>query len=46
MIQFDRKARRVTVSIKALEVAEEKEAMAQFGSADSGPPSATSSARP
>src|SRR4051812_11658337 len=34
--QFDRKARRVTVSVKALEVAEEKEAMAQFGSADSG----------
>jgi small subunit ribosomal protein S1 len=34
--QFDRKARRVTVSIKALEVAEEKEAMAQYGSADSG----------
>ena len=33
---FDRKARRVTLSIKALEVAEEKEAMAQFGSADSG----------
>jgi len=36
VIQFDRKARRVQVSIKALEVAEEKEAMAQFGSADSG----------
>jgi small subunit ribosomal protein S1 len=34
--QFDRKANRVTVSIKALEVAEEKEAIAQFGSADSG----------
>jgi small subunit ribosomal protein S1 len=34
--QFDRKARRVTVSVKALEVAEEKEAMAQYGSADSG----------
>ena len=33
---FDRKARRVTLSVKALEVAEEKEAMAQFGSADSG----------
>ncbi len=33
---FDRKARKVQVSIKALEVAEEKEAMAQFGSADSG----------
>jgi small subunit ribosomal protein S1 len=33
---FDRKARRVTLSIKALEMAEEKEAMAQFGSTDSG----------
>ncbi|MCJ2058391.1 30S ribosomal protein S1 [Methylobacterium sp. J-048] len=36
VVQFDRKAHRVQVSIKALEVAEEKEAMAQFGSADSG----------
>ncbi len=34
--QFDRRARRVTVSIKALEVAEEKEAIAQYGSSDSG----------
>jgi small subunit ribosomal protein S1 len=34
--QFDRKARKVSVSIKALEVAEEKEAIAQYGSADSG----------
>src|ERR671910_2716207 len=34
--QFDRKARRVTLSIKALEMAEEKEAMAQYGSTDSG----------
>jgi len=34
--QFDRKARKVTVSIKALEVAEEKEAIAQYGSSDSG----------
>ena len=33
---FDRKAHKVSVSIKALEVAEEKEAIAQFGSADSG----------
>ena len=33
---FDRKARRVTLSIKALEMAEEKEAIAQFGSSDSG----------
>ena len=34
--QFDRKTRKVGVSIKALEVAEEKEALAQYGSADSG----------
>ncbi len=34
--QFDRKARKVQVSIKALEVAEEKEAIAQYGSSDSG----------
>ena len=33
---FDRKARKISVSIKALEVAEEKEAIAQYGSADSG----------
>ncbi|PPD44459.1 MAG: 30S ribosomal protein S1 [Methylocystis sp.] len=33
---FDRKAHKIAVSIKALEVAEEKEAIAQFGSADSG----------
>ena len=33
--QFDRKTHKVAVSIKALEVAEEKEAMAQYGSADS-----------
>jgi small subunit ribosomal protein S1 len=33
---FDRKTRKVQVSIKALEVAEEKEAIAQFGSSDSG----------
>ena len=36
VILFDRKARKVQVSVKALEMAEEKEAMAQFGSADSG----------
>jgi small subunit ribosomal protein S1 len=36
MVQFDRKARRVQLSVKALELAEEKEAMAQYGSADSG----------
>ncbi|MEF2553375.1 30S ribosomal protein S1 [Aurantimonas sp. A2-1-M11] len=34
--QFDKKARRVGVSIKALQIAEEKEAVAQFGSSDSG----------
>ncbi len=34
--QFDRKSRKVTVSIKALEIAEEKEAVAQYGSTDSG----------
>ena len=36
VIQFDKKARKVQVSIKALEVAEEKEAIAQYGSSDSG----------
>ena len=36
VVQFDRKARRVQLSVKALEMAEEKEAMAQYGSADSG----------
>jgi small subunit ribosomal protein S1 len=34
--QFDKKNRKVAVSIKALEIAEEKEAVAQFGSTDSG----------
>ncbi len=34
--QFDRRAHKVTISIKALEVAEEKEAIAQYGSSDSG----------
>lgn len=34
--QFDKKARKVSVSIKALEIAEEKEAVAQFGTTDSG----------
>jgi small subunit ribosomal protein S1 len=33
---FDRRARKIAVSIKALEMAEEKEAIAQYGSADSG----------
>jgi small subunit ribosomal protein S1 len=36
IIQFDRRTRKVQVSIKALEVAEEKEAIAQYGSSDSG----------
>jgi small subunit ribosomal protein S1 len=36
VILFDKKARKVQVSIKALEMAEEKEAMQQYGSADSG----------
>ncbi|MGJ0392310.1 MAG: 30S ribosomal protein S1, partial [Methylocystis sp.] len=36
VIQFDRRSHKVQVSIKALEVAEEKEAIAQYGSADSG----------
>src|SRR3982750_959909 len=36
VIQFDKKARKVQVSIKGLEVAEEKEAIAQYGSSDSG----------
>jgi small subunit ribosomal protein S1 len=34
--QFDRKTHKIAVSVKALEVAEEKEALAQYGSADSG----------
>jgi small subunit ribosomal protein S1 len=36
VIMFDKKARKVQVSIKALEIAEEKEAVAQYGSTDSG----------
>jgi small subunit ribosomal protein S1 len=36
IIQFDRRVHKVQVSIKALEVAEEKEAIAQYGSSDSG----------
>ncbi len=36
IIQFDRRTQKVSVSIKALEVAEEKEAIAQYGSSDSG----------
>ncbi len=34
--QLDMKARKVSVSIKAHEIAEEKEAVAQYGSSDSG----------
>ena len=33
---IDKKSRKVTLSIKALEIAEEKEAVAQYGSTDSG----------
>ncbi len=33
---YDKKTRKVSVSIKALEIAEEKEAVAQYGSSDSG----------
>jgi small subunit ribosomal protein S1 len=34
--QYDRKTGRISLSIKALEIAEEKEAVAQYGSSDSG----------
>ncbi|WMT87136.1 30S ribosomal protein S1 [Pelagibacterium sp. 26DY04] len=34
--QFDKKTRRIGLSIKALEIAEEKEAVAQYGSSDAG----------
>ncbi len=34
--QFDKKSRKISVSIKALEIADEKEAVAQYGSVDSG----------
>jgi len=33
---FDKNSRRLSVSIKALEIAEEKQAVAQYGSSDSG----------
>ena len=36
IIAFDKKTRKLQVSIKALEIAEEKEAVAQYGSTDSG----------
>jgi small subunit ribosomal protein S1 len=36
VIAFDKGSRRLSVSIKALEIAEEKQAVAQYGSSDSG----------
>ena len=36
VISVDRRTHKIQVSIKALEVAEEKEAIAQYGSTDSG----------
>jgi len=36
ILQIDKHARRVSVSIKALEIAEEKQAVEQYGSSDSG----------
>ncbi|MGI9475299.1 MAG: 30S ribosomal protein S1 [Hyphomicrobiaceae bacterium] len=36
VVSVDRAARRIGVSIKSLEISEEKEAVAQFGSSDSG----------
>jgi small subunit ribosomal protein S1 len=36
VLSFDKKTRKLQVSIKALEIAEEKEAVAQYGSTDSG----------
>jgi len=36
IVSFDKTARRVAVSVKALEIAEEKKAVAQYGSSDSG----------
>jgi small subunit ribosomal protein S1 len=36
VMTVDKAARRITVSIKALEIAEEKQAVAQYGSSDSG----------
>ncbi|MEX0860706.1 MAG: S1 RNA-binding domain-containing protein, partial [Cucumibacter sp.] len=36
VVQFDKKTRRLTLSIKALEIAEDKEAVKQYGSTDSG----------
>ena len=36
VVQFDKASRRISVSIKALEISEEKQAVAQYGSSDSG----------
>jgi len=36
VVSFDKKTHKLQVSIKALEIAEEKEAVAQYGSTDSG----------
>ena len=36
ILLYDKRARKISVSIRALEMAEEKEAIAQYGSADSG----------
>jgi small subunit ribosomal protein S1 len=36
VVSIDKASRRITVSIKALELAEEKQAVAQYGSSDSG----------
>lgn len=36
VVQFDRRTHKVQLSIKALEIADEKEAIAQYGSSDSG----------
>jgi small subunit ribosomal protein S1 len=36
VLTVDKAARRIQVSIKALEIAEEKQAVAQYGSSDSG----------
>ena len=43
---LDKSSRRVTVSIKALEIAEEKQAVAQYGSSDSAVPRSATSSRP
>ena len=35
-MSFDRKSRKVTLSIKSLQISDEKEAIKQYGSKDSG----------